>query len=673
MRLDLGTLALGATLLVNAGEAHAGQKGRTPLAALQEQELAKVQVVIMDSMLSEGYTPQHEATAKSRGFGTYHNPASGAFYVYSKETFQPVDSMASLGVIFKSTQDSYPDALCFSAITFVDEFTRDGQRILVLDEASITNPQVACPEEDKEEAVLEYKPQSGKFVDLEPERIKEGLFWAPMLVVKAGEDVPDELTGSNYIISTQAGGRQTVYKKYTLKDYSPETGVLELIDPVDEKKCMQTRVFKDRIIGVPTRYILSEPGSPEMQEALCEEEVSVSAAPSVPASSAQDTRSKPALRATLLAGVEIDEVVDQPSFGPSAEVAAMLTVRPFPRSQFSVGAMADIIISPQGSGFEGASGLIGSQGDLLGIYGLAGVASEPRWSREDDPTTPEIERDPFDGVLAVGALVTVDLPLKGSIGATCGVSGELLWGGGSFPLNVGVLCGGTFDFSMAKPKHSDPVSELVETVVPEATEDTSMSEQFKFKVRYKVPHQEVKLPKWKGEAPMSDSKFYDNRTALQRNLGGYNQFGLKIEPGSYQPAYRAFQAMEDSGYTLSGDDLFNGAQAASGLGDVVETKRILEIMVQVYPDRQDAKDWLENSITVNYSWVSIDVKEVKPELVLQPVEFAIDPAQRAAVSFANEQLQIEGEHTLLLPKGEYILDGQTITVVEGQTVVIKVK
>jgi hypothetical protein len=131
--------------------------------------------------------------------------------------------------------------------------------------------------------------------------------------------------------------------------------------------------------------------------------------------------------------------------------------------------------------------------------------------------------------------------------------------------------------------------------------------------------------------------------------------------------------MEESGYVLSADDLYYGAEAARGLGDIAETKRILEIMILVYPERTDAKEWLENDLYVNYVRLEFSVKEVKPELLLTMDIAPMDPAQRAAIAYANTQLQVEGNHYLFLPKGEYTLDGQKFTVVEGQKVVIKVK
>ncbi len=671
--------ALAVTGAAEAQEPASSPKDGMSLQTTPVSELEDIRFIVRNDTLSSKPTPKHLADITEHGFHYYlgdsiYSSAGPTFIVFDR--VYKFDNMVE-GTMVMSPLREEDGVTCLAATEYVDQINRGGEIYYVISPANIQT--VQCPEDalspNKGEATVypleplgldeDELPKEQNFFNVNPEVVKSARIILPNKLGLKESDLDPKLDTPNNLIVRNAKGVH-VYEKYDLVEYDESNGRMVVVRAGEEKsktqECKVSIIYTDTFVKDGQRYFVF-PDDFRTATLTCEQAVhSPASLAEVPEESQEakpkKTEFKPELSAGLMAGVDMEET-STANLGQSVAGLGFVVAQPFNSVPVAAGISAEGIFSEAGSGVEGVNGAIGYKGNRLAAYLTVGSSFEPR-----KPGSA------LDGALSVGTLVQGTILQKGPWNVDCGVTAELhLYGGGALPLNVAALCGVSREFIITmEPKPQDnPVPVVPETVqAPKAP--------LTITVKDKVPSEGPrKAPKWKGEAPSADARFYDSRTALERNLMGYNKFGVNIPAGSYLPAYRAFLTMEESGYNLTADDFINGASAARGLGNVTEMQRILETGIAVYPDNQKIKQWLD-SYYPNYSWLQLTVPEDASKLTVEFLGDSFDPAVRAALAYLNEKvLTTPGKYQLSLPNGEYVIGGEHFIIQESKTVVIKIK
>ncbi len=169
-----------------------------------------------------------------------------------------------------------------------------------------------------------------------------------------------------------------------------------------------------------------------------------------------------------------------------------------------------------------------------------------------------------------------------------------------------------------------------------------------------------------GNAQAMDEKESAEFQRLGLSLRAY------VQKQAWGPADRAFEDMEAiSAADLSDDDLFFGAEAARGIGDMGECQERLLVAFDIalregvtrsWDDR--ARAWL-GEVQLGYGRVSIKAKGTG-QLSRKEVPFRAD--RRLAIQYAGSRLDRDGVFEGLLPAGHYQWGRSSFTVSVGEGV-----
>lgn len=590
MRPSVGALIVGAALAVQPGEAQA-QTTKKPLTAVSEAEFGKVKAVIMDSILSDGYSPAHEATARSRGYETYHNPVTGAFYVYI-ESFDVVDRDSMTGTIFRSTKENPEDQTCFAALTYVDEFTEGGQRVLVLGRDDVIIEHILCPDLKPEAPAPVAKPEVltdtdipsvGTFKGLGEQVMKGALFLKPIAMGLEEAQVDTKLDRPGNILRRSSLGVDA-YTKYETVKFDPSTGrlTLRLDNGKKTDECTVAITYTNSFIQDGQRYFVVTSDfktDPKECSASTPEEEEL----------ATVTTSEPwHVKGYAHIGLNEEELGSDYTLGRAGMGAVAVQVRS-PYAPICLGLNGDAIIAEAGAGFEGFMGSLGYCNDRLDVSFVGGVSGEPR--------APETT---LNGAPTLGLLAHYDVLQSGGWGINVGASARLdLYGGGAFPANVAVLVGATRDFEIGgtkkKPKDSVPTPkepvDVPSPVEPSLVETIKPSDIRYKKVSYTLVDRETN--------PLSE---LDEGTRVRI----FGDMKKAAERNAWPAVEKSFKMLLDLKGALTYDDYLMGVKAAHGLGNI---KAEYERLLWAYDVKKtkEVGDRLKE-IELSYAYVDILVK-----------------------------------------------------------------
>lgn len=131
--------------------------------------------------------------------------------------------------------------------------------------------------------------------------------------------------------------------------------------------------------------------------------------------------------------------------------------------------------------------------------------------------------------------------------------------------------------------------------------------------------------------------------------------------------YQAMLSLQKDGVVLTYEDHMKGAEAARELGRITDVyNRLLAAREQ--QKGAEVRTWI-NEIQSNYG-MTLLVRDDRydGDTALTPSAMPFDPAKRAAIGAAQQQLADTGRYDGLLPHGDYTFGGKPFTVAEGQEV-----
>ncbi len=129
-----------------------------------------------------------------------------------------------------------------------------------------------------------------------------------------------------------------------------------------------------------------------------------------------------------------------------------------------------------------------------------------------------------------------------------------------------------------------------------------------------------------------------------------------------EAAYQEMLGLGVQGVQVLCEDHLHGARAARQLGNALAVQDRLRLAIQAGPN-DEAVQWL-NDLEQSYGRVSIQIQRRDPA-PLEPASMPFAPDRRAAVLFAQEQLEDLGGFEGLLPAGVYRVGGELLVVAPG--------
>jgi hypothetical protein len=157
----------------------------------------------------------------------------------------------------------------------------------------------------------------------------------------------------------------------------------------------------------------------------------------------------------------------------------------------------------------------------------------------------------------------------------------------------------------------------------------------------------------------------------QRTIEGERYVQLQEEIGQFlrrnawkgvEAAYQEMLGLGEQGVPVLCEDHLHGARAARQLGNAAAVHQRLMLAVHAAPS-EEAVQWL-NDLEHNYGRVSIRVQGREPT-PLEPAAMPFAPDRRAAVLYAQEQLEDHAVFEGLLPAGVYRIGGELLVVAPG--------
>ncbi len=137
----------------------------------------------------------------------------------------------------------------------------------------------------------------------------------------------------------------------------------------------------------------------------------------------------------------------------------------------------------------------------------------------------------------------------------------------------------------------------------------------------------------------------------------YSDMRLYAGRSEWRGVEDAYQGILDlRGEKLSYADYFLAAQAAQAAGNVLETRKRLEL-ARAIDSTPEVNEWISR-LVLDYTRMHL-----MGSAEMTPVEYPLDPAQRAAIGAANERLQSGFPiHRMSFPDGKYVRNGKPLTV-----------
>ena len=129
-----------------------------------------------------------------------------------------------------------------------------------------------------------------------------------------------------------------------------------------------------------------------------------------------------------------------------------------------------------------------------------------------------------------------------------------------------------------------------------------------------------------------------------------------------EAAYQEMLALREMGVAVLCEDHLHGARAARQLGNALAVHQRLQLAIAAGPN-DEAVQWL-NDLEQSYGRVAIQIQRRDPA-ALEPASMPFAPDRRAAVLFAQEQLEDIGAFDGLLPAGIYHIGDQLLVVAPG--------
>jgi hypothetical protein len=157
----------------------------------------------------------------------------------------------------------------------------------------------------------------------------------------------------------------------------------------------------------------------------------------------------------------------------------------------------------------------------------------------------------------------------------------------------------------------------------------------------------------------------------QRTIEGERYVQLQEEIGQFlrrnawkgvEAAYQEMLSLGELGVPVLCEDHLHGARAARQLGNAAAVHQRLLLAVDAAPS-EEAVQWL-NDLEHNYGWVTVRIQGREPA-PLKPSAMPFAPDRRAAVLFAQEQLEDNAGFEGLLPAGVYRIGGELLVVAPG--------
>ncbi len=129
-----------------------------------------------------------------------------------------------------------------------------------------------------------------------------------------------------------------------------------------------------------------------------------------------------------------------------------------------------------------------------------------------------------------------------------------------------------------------------------------------------------------------------------------------------EAAYQEMLGLREQGVSVLCEDHLHGARAARQLGNALAVHERLLLATQAGPN-DEAVQWL-NDLEQSYGRVTIQAQK-RDGAVLEPSTMPFAPDRRAAVLFAQEQLEDTGAFDGLLPAGVYRIGSELLLVAPG--------
>lgn len=671
---QLGGAMLGAAVAFNAGEALSQGKPELPqkgFLSSQIQDFAQYRYAILSTAMTadQGDTAIRVREAEESGGLVRRNGSLISIYWQLK----PLGLDAVSGEpIFEYL--GYKQRECITADSYEDTFKihATGETVVVLD-GDDQMDQVTCPElpaqqsaqvkeTSKPVAASEYVPHPGRFADLEPLLVKQGIFLVPVREIGITEEVPAELSGTAYVTQTdQAKGKRVVYRQYVLDNYEPKTGTVRIHDGGNQEQCVETTSYQDKKLGDKTSYILSVPGSLEMEEVKCEEEAAPKPVVKTPGTEARSKESKPwevPVRAGLNLGADVEETSEY-SLGNAPALHVSVQAQPF-AIPLEFGLSGDFIFTEDGSGLEGVDLMVGGQPvEKVPVRGYLTVG-------DSFEARARYKETALNGAFSYGVLVEGDIykfTLGGqALAVNCHASAQQhLYGGGGLSVwNPATGCGVVWDTVVSGGGKEKKERPMVSDAAVSAASAVTVEAQ------PKGPHLEMETKPYTYEVPVfKETKSEEKKASASQRFEAMRKKAQRNTWDGVEEDYNIAIALK---IPLSFKTHWYGAEAARAAGDMQECyERMLlaRAVATTEGERGEADSFLAD-VALNYSSVEIIVK-AGGEISFVPSSMPFPPDQRTAIVFSQAEIA-DGSFEGFLPRilnldgtqGTYTLNGQTI-------------
>ncbi len=622
--------ALGTLLALAPSVASAATHKQLDL--LSAQTLSEVIFVVNNPMIAEQCNPKWEQAALSHGFDVYRD-ATTRCYAW-EGTYKFADLNKELGVIMRPEGDDDPNA-CVASPTYIDEFTRNNQRYLVVDsedvKANLVCPPVAGTELPAtitpiEKITSSDVPTVGSFTELDSQIMDDAVFLKPLSLGLDEAQVDAKLDKPANLLHRSRLGVD-VYAKYETVKYDTGTGrlVVRLDSGKKEDECTTAITYTDSFIQDGQRYfVVTSDFKANPKECLESNPVSTDVSVEQAAVVATSvTESKP-WQVKVFAGVGAneEELGSEYSLGAAGYGALGAQLR-FPESRFCVGLNGDAIVSGTGSGFEGGVATVGYCDDRFDIAFQGGVSGEPR-----APDTA------LNGAPTLGILAHADVLELGPWAINAGASARMdLYGGGAFPANVTAFLGASYNIQIGGS--GSPSTPNV--------------------AKY---HLVTSTKPYSYELPVTGP---EDKTKAAEAIRLYEEMLTKAKNNKWDGVEAYYLSALELGIPLSYKTHMYGAEAARGLGDMrksYERLLIAQSLASTDEERQKAGDWI-NDLETNYASV-IMIVDVRGAPVFQAVTPPFAPDHRAAIAMAQAELAKDGSFEGFIPNIPFTFGGETV-------------
>ncbi|MFT7184066.1 MAG: hypothetical protein ACI9QC_000395 [Oceanicoccus sp.] len=167
---------------------------------------------------------------------------------------------------------------------------------------------------------------------------------------------------------------------------------------------------------------------------------------------------------------------------------------------------------------------------------------------------------------------------------------------------------------------------------------------------------------------LEDAGLIDEPTKVRANSSNeaestriHEEMGRLASRNQHKGVIRNYEKQLTLKVALTSEDHLLAAHGYRGLGDTLGVQKAILMTLQVAPEDVQAAQWL-SSVETNFSGAKLNAPRNATTDVLTPKQMPFAPDQRVAIQFAQNTLVETGQFDGLLPKGEYLFNGEPLHV-----------